>query len=919
MIDPLAKGLGLDQTWQGTCARPPDSQTACRPGGWPAGAPAGSGWPGRSQEYVAPARPMEPGRRYWTQGAVSPVQETDYEADAIAADEPVPVCGTPGGVSRRAGTQGEASASSDLDIDRLEGIVVLGSPGDIPTPAAGLVMTLGPHSLRLSKPDSDLAVQWDLGDVSHLAPSGWAIGPEGDLLRVIDLTAAGAGYRLMAPPLAATGFISALDLARNSLPSKGHAATVLGCALALTGLLGTAWARFRTQPAVLARRAVVYALSIPLCEAARDLIHRAVSWSRQPEGPIRSGVRSLGLGAAHGSGLTRENLTGLATGAAALSLVLGGLGIGALVSGGSGRSGDSPEAGAHLAPHAGLPAGSGLNAQTMAHLVADLAKGSPGATHLAPALAPPAPAPPSLAGAPPLNPHEVFGFAPYWTLPIASGFDVSSLTTIAYFGVDVNPDGTVRESGSGWDGYQSQDLADLVTRAHAAGDRVVLTAICFSQSALDHLTSDPNTWSRLGSTLVSLVAAKNLDGINLDFEGTGSSDQAGLDGLVAAVSAAMHAHDPSWQLTMDTYASSAGDPAGFFDIAGLAPSVDAFFVMGYDMNDMAIPSPTAPLNGSGSFTDLQTLQEYTSVVAPSKVILGMPFYGYQWPTAGPGMGSPATGPPTPLSYAEIAAAGGPTYWDPATDTPWTSYQVGGQWYQTWYDDPTSLALKAQLASMFHLRGVGIWALGMDGNDPAMLAALTGNSPPLKDFTTGPTYSGTPTTPSTAGSASTSSAPVGQPVPADASTGVYENHPVDLTPADPAALPAFTPAPGYLEDFRSSDPAYACLATGPALDVWSIPSAPGTYLVTARTPTDCANGTWIFEIGTPVSGNGTGSAPTTSSTASSGTTTTSTTSTTSTTGARSGAAAGAGAGAGAESSPGQAGVTPATSATSSGAL
>ena len=39
----------------------------------------------------------------------------------------------------------------------------------------------------------------------------------------------------------------------------------------------------------------------------------------------------------------------------------------------------------------------------------------------------------------------------------------------------MNADGTLDESGAGWNGYQSQDLADLVTRAHAAGDRVVLT------------------------------------------------------------------------------------------------------------------------------------------------------------------------------------------------------------------------------------------------------------------------------------------------------------------------------------------------------------------------------------------------------------------------------------------------------------
>ena len=38
------------------------------------------------------------------------------------------------------------------------------------------------------------------------------------------------------------------------------------------------------------------------------------------------------------------------------------------------------------------------------------------------------------------------------------------LTTLAYFSVDANPDGTLDQSGAGWNGYESQDLVDLVNR-----------------------------------------------------------------------------------------------------------------------------------------------------------------------------------------------------------------------------------------------------------------------------------------------------------------------------------------------------------------------------------------------------------------------------------------------------------------------
>ncbi len=157
--------------------------------------------------------------------------------------------------------------------------------------------------------------------------------------------------------------------------------------------------------------------------------------------------------------------------------------------------------------------------------------------------------------------------------------------------------------------------------------------------------------------------------------------------------------------------------------------------MAYDMNDRKTPSPTAPLTGAG-FTDLDAVQQYTAVVSPSKVILGVPYYGYDWPTAGPGLGDPATGPPTPLSYAQIAATGGPCTGTPPPRRAWTSYQVGSQWHQTFFDNPTSLALKAQLANTYHIAGIGIWALGMEGDAPAMQAALEGNAAIVKGLRPG---------------------------------------------------------------------------------------------------------------------------------------------------------------------------------------
>ncbi len=510
----------------------------------------------------------------------------------------------------------------------------------------------------------------------------------------------------------------------------------------------------------------------------------------------------------------------------------------------------------------------GASAPSLAPQTNDIGNGFQALEHqsasLAAATSKPKPAPPSVAGSAPLQSHEVFGYAPYWTLPESSGYDVKDLTTLAYFSIDANPNGSLDESGSGWNGYESQDLVNLVNRSHAAGDRVVLTVTDFSQSSLDAITSDPTAPARLSAALIAAVSAKNLDGVNFDFEGEGSEDQVGLTHLITQVSHALHAANPHWQVTMATYASSAGDPGGFYNIAALAPAVDGFFIMAYDVNNQFSPSATSP-EAPGGFSDTEALQQYTAVAPASKVILGLPFYGYDWPTNNGTITAKATGAGTPLSDGVIAASGHPTYWDATTQTAWTSYKVGSQWHETFFDNPTSLAVEARLANRFHVAGVGIWALGMDGNNPAMMAALLGDAPVAKDFSTGPTNKNASTSPTT-------TAPPGTGY---ATIGVWKGRAV---PLGPVTLPTSIGSAQYLGTltrFTTNDPSLACLQSGAPLGVWSYSSLPGVDVVVAAQPQDCAEALFTFRPGN-ATGTGGGTTTTTSSTSTTSTSTTSTT-------------------------------------------
>ncbi len=309
--------------------------------------------------------------------------------------------------------------------------------------------------------------------------------------------------------------------------------------------------------------------------------------------------------------------------------------------------------------------------------------------------------------------------------------------------------------------------------------------------------------------------------------------------------------------------------------------------MEYQVNLQSEGSAVSPLT-STMFSDGTAVDQYSAAVPASKVILGPPYFGMDWPTTDGTLTAQATGPATSLSFGQIVSSGHPIYWDPTTDTAWTSYEVGTQWHETFFEDPTSLYDAAQLAATNDLAGVGIWALGMDGNDPSMLSALLGFSPAVKDGAVGPqvtsqsapaasptstssttttgvpsiasfvvattgvppTTSSDPATtvpPSTVPSSTstTSTTTTSQPAPAYQYSGDWNGEKVTLTLWSSGAPPAAGAPTGQLTGFSTNDPSVSCLMASPNLNVQPVVGQPNEYLMVATEPSDCVSAVFSF--------------------------------------------------------------------------
>lgn len=297
----------------------------------------------------------------------------------------------------------------------------------------------------------------------------------------------------------------------------------------------------------------------------------------------------------------------------------------------------------------------------------------------------------------------VFGYLPYWERPATLRYDL--LTHLACFSIEVNQTGAITNR-RGW------PWTAEINAAHAAGVKVIVVITLFNDASLLTLLTTPAYRQNLMVNIRNEILAGNADGVNIDFEG-GGAWRGHINGFMAELTAYLHEEIPGSEVS---FAGPAVNWSNGFDLVGLANSCDAIFIMGYAFSGQwsTTSAPMAPLTG-GSINITDTVLDEYDGVDRSKLILGVPYYGYHWTTTSSSARSTVISSIGSVFY-RTAAAQVQTYgrqWDALSQTPWYRWHDGTNWHQVWYDDAESLGLKYQLAIDEGLQGVGIWALDYD--------------------------------------------------------------------------------------------------------------------------------------------------------------------------------------------------------------
>ena len=224
---------------------------------------------------------------------------------------------------------------------------------------------------------------------------------------------------------------------------------------------------------------------------------------------------------------------------------------------------------------------------------------------------------------------------------------------------------------------------------------------------------------KLAEDLAEVIAARNLDGINVDIENVTETSRSDYTALVKRLRELIPAHK---EVSVAVAANPKGWNTGWhgsYDYAALGQQATHLMIMAYDESYQGGPSGAV---ASASFIE-NSIKYALKHVPANKIVLGLPFFGRIW-------GESFNGQGVAMSMCEtvIHRYGASTWFDESTKSPVAQINVTDDnttingkkltqgAYTLHYENAASIAHKLSIAEKYNLLGFGAWALGQETDD-----------------------------------------------------------------------------------------------------------------------------------------------------------------------------------------------------------
>lgn len=331
---------------------------------------------------------------------------------------------------------------------------------------------------------------------------------------------------------------------------------------------------------------------------------------------------------------------------------------------------------------------------------------------------------------------DVIGFLPYWLINKTQGDYSKYITTLTYFSLTIDGDGTIQkytkpgESEPGYHSLISGKADAFLSNAKMKNQTLSLSVFGGDDDKINAMLKDPDKSAKnLLNDVTPVMEKYGFTDLNLDVEQVSdASASARLEfiNFVRAIRQDMNT-DKIKSLSIDVSASAFIKDTNLVDPKNLSSLVDKMIIMAYDYHysGSLVTGAVAPLSGAGSVSEFDTVSAVEAAlenVPSSKLILGIPLYGYEWETID-NFPKAATIPGSGLivsnQRAESIISGCASCSAQFDDTDKEIHtifkdQSTGTYYQLFYPNKESTESKIKLAKKYSLDGIALWALGYEG-------------------------------------------------------------------------------------------------------------------------------------------------------------------------------------------------------------
>jgi spore germination protein YaaH/PKD repeat protein len=318
----------------------------------------------------------------------------------------------------------------------------------------------------------------------------------------------------------------------------------------------------------------------------------------------------------------------------------------------------------------------------------------------------------------------VYGWHPYWVGSAYLNYQWDLLSHMSFFSYEVNAADGQPNSTHGW------STSAAIDSALASGNtKVTLCVTLFS----GHSTffGSPTAEQTLITNLINLVQSRGAHGVNIDFEGLPASQTTNFANFMVDLSNQMHSAISGSEVSTVLYAV---DWNNVFDFSIMEPAVDHYIIMGYAYyySGSSTAGPTDPLYHFGTsynYTLSRSITYYLDKGCPKdKLVLGLPSYGYEWPTVTQTVPSATTGSGSSRTYAYVRNNTSGNYtagnhiWEPDSYTDVYAFDNGGN-RQCMISMDSAWRKRLEHVRNTGIAGIGIWALGYDNGYTELWSAM----------------------------------------------------------------------------------------------------------------------------------------------------------------------------------------------------